>query len=86
MLSFMEQNVIRKVCKIVGGQAALARLLNVATPTVNQWVVGKRRIPAERCPTIERLVDRKVRCEEMRPDVDWAFLRGTSAEVEHAVS
>lgn len=44
---------------------------------VEHWVkVG--RVPAERCPGIERLTG--VRCELLRPDVDWAYLRGTAAE------
>lgn len=29
---------------------------------------------------IERESKGKVRCEDLRPDVDWAFLRGTSAK------
>lgn len=28
---------------------------------------------------IERETGGKVRCEELRPDVDWAYIRGTSA-------
>lgn len=30
------------------------------------------------CINIERETSGAVRCEELRPDVDWAFLRGTS--------
>ena len=29
------------------------------------------------CINIERESGRKVRCEDLRPDVDWAYLRGT---------
>ena len=29
------------------------------------------------CINIERESNRKVRCEDLRPDVDWQFLRGT---------
>lgn len=30
------------------------------------------------CIRIERESRRKVTCEDLRPDVDWAYLRGTS--------
>ena len=58
---------------------ALAAALGVRQPTVSAWVTGKKQIPAERCPTIERLTERAVTCEELRPDVDWHVLRGVSA-------
>jgi DNA-binding transcriptional regulator YdaS (Cro superfamily) len=48
---------------------------------VNQWVNGVRQVPAERCPAIERATDGVVRCEDLRPDVDWGVLRGDPAEV-----
>lgn len=31
------------------------------------------------CIAIERESARAVRCEDLRPDVDWAYLRGTEA-------
>lgn len=73
------QKSIREACRIVGGQAVLARLLMVSPPTVNQWVSGTRQVPAERCPAIEKATDGAVTCEELRPDVDWSYLRGTGA-------
>lgn len=36
-------------------------------------------VPPERCIAIEKATHGAVRCEEMRPDVDWAYLRGTAA-------
>jgi DNA-binding transcriptional regulator YdaS (Cro superfamily) len=75
----MNRHPIEKACAIVGGQTALARLIGVATPTVNQWVKLKRPIPAVRCPAIERATSGLVRCEDLRPDVDWGFLRNTPA-------
>jgi DNA-binding transcriptional regulator YdaS (Cro superfamily) len=68
---------IKKACSIAGGQAALARILSVSPPTVNQWITGNRPIPLERCIEIEKATERQVRCEELRPDLDWAYLRGT---------
>lgn len=71
-------DAILKACRVVGGQAAMSRYLGVSSPTINQWTTGVRQIPAERCPEIEKVTKGEVTCEELRPDVDWAFLRGTS--------
>ncbi|EMO9020184.1 TPA: transcriptional regulator [Raoultella ornithinolytica] len=67
---------IREACRIVGGQAALSRNLGVTSPTVNQWTKGTRQIPAKRCLGIEKATGGTVTCEELRPDIDWAYLRG----------
>lgn len=48
---------------------------------VNQWANGVRQVPAERCPAIERATGGAVRCEELRPDVEWGVLRGAPADV-----
>ncbi len=59
---------------IAGGQAALARKIGVVPQVVNNWV-RRGNVPAEHCPAIERATDGKVRCEALRPDVDWSVLR-----------
>lgn len=56
-------------------QADLAKALGVHPVLVHQWSKGKRRIPAERCPAIEKATAGAVRCEELMPDIDWAYLR-----------
>lgn len=56
----------------------LAEAIGVAPPLVSQWRTNTRQVPAERCPHIERATKGVVTCEELRPDVDWAFLRGTA--------
>jgi DNA-binding transcriptional regulator YdaS (Cro superfamily) len=73
---------LEKACEIVGGQSRLAFLLNIRPPTVNQWVHLVKQIPAERCPEIEKLVNSKVICEELRPDVDWAYLRNSGEKIK----
>lgn len=69
---------MRRAAAKLGSIAALARHLGVAPPSVHQWASGARQIPAERCPQIERVTQGEVTCEELRPDVDWAYLRGTA--------
>ena len=59
-------------------QAALGEMLGVSQGAVGQWRLEGRRVPAEHCPTIERITNRQVTCEELRPDVDWAYLRAAS--------
>ena len=73
----MNTQSISNACAAVGGQSAMAGLLKVTPATVNQWVSGKRPVPAERCPAIERETQGAVTCEDLRPDVDWQYLRGT---------
>ena len=68
----------KRACAVVGGQSAMARLLGVSPPSVNQWIKGVRQMPAERCPAIERATKGGVLCEELRPDVDWTYLRRSS--------
>ncbi|MBE5252954.1 transcriptional regulator [Kosakonia cowanii] len=71
-----EENVaLKQACSRVGGQASMARCLGVSSPTINQWVKGIRQIPAERCPEIEKATNGVVTCEELRPDVNWSYLR-----------
>lgn len=71
-------NHVQRAIDIHGSVAALARGLHVTSQAVCFWRDGKRTIPAEKCIEIERLTSRQVRCEDLRPDADWAFLRGTS--------
>lgn len=60
-----------------GAASYLGRALGAAPSLISLWASGERQVPAERCPAIERLTRGAVTCEELRPDVDWAVLRGT---------
>ena len=55
----------------------LAAAIGIPAALLSQWKTGVRQVPAERCPAIERATNGAVRCEELRPDVDWAYLRAT---------
>lgn len=59
---------LRKACDFVGGQTEMAKLLNVAAPTVNQWTTGIRPIPLGRMADIEKVtkgfISRKDLCAE----------------------
>ncbi|MDB5806263.1 MAG: Cro/Cl family transcriptional regulator [Betaproteobacteria bacterium] len=63
-----------------GGQSALASAIGLSQSHVWNWL-NRRSIPAEHCPAIERATNRAVRCEALRPDVDWAYLRAVCEEL-----
>lgn len=69
-------NAIFKAIEIAGGAAKLADQLGVTYQAVCFWRDGERKFPAHLAPSLERFTDGQVRCEELRPDVDWAFIRG----------
>jgi DNA-binding transcriptional regulator YdaS (Cro superfamily) len=69
-------------CEVAGGTGKLAELLEVSPQAVSQVKNGSRRVPDVWCPQIERMTrerGRPVRCEELRPDVDWGYLRTVTA-------
>jgi DNA-binding transcriptional regulator YdaS (Cro superfamily) len=70
---------IQKAISILGGASALARFIGVTPQAACNYRDG-REVPAEFCPTIERATNGAVRCEDLRPDVDWTYLRGTNKE------
>lgn len=76
---------IARAIDLLGSANALAQQLNVSAAAVGQWKSGERRVPAERCPEIERATDGKVRCEELRPDVAWDVLRMQAGQVPELI-
>lgn len=60
--------------QIVGGVSAMAKAFEITPWAASKW---RKKVPAERCPTIEKLTGGVVLCEQLRPDVDWSYLRGT---------
>lgn len=71
---------LKKAIHIVGSQAGLARSIGVVQQVVNNWI-KRGNVPAEYCPRIERATNGAVRCEDLRPDIDWAYLRATDCPV-----
>lgn len=71
---------IRNAVEQLGGAQKLAERIHVPVQSVYFWLSGSRRIPADYCPAIERETNHAIRCEQLRPDVDWAVLRGTATQ------
>ena len=65
----------------LGGPAATARVLECSVQAVCFWRDGKRTFPAELCPAIEKATGGEVRCEDLRPDMDWATVRNPPTHV-----
>ena len=63
------------------GLSKLADCIGVRYQLIQGWRMTGRKYatPAEHCPTVERTTGGAVRCEELRPDVDWAVLRSPDA-------
>lgn len=77
----MDQRVdyLRKAIELMGGLQSAQRSLGLNTYQAMQaW--KRTRVPAEYCPAIEKATQGAVRCEDLRPDVDWAYLRSTNCE------
>jgi DNA-binding transcriptional regulator YdaS (Cro superfamily) len=75
-------DALQRAVEIVGSQSALALAIGRVPQVVNNWM-RRGNVPAESCPDIERATNGAVRCEDLRPDVDWAYLRGTCRDGQH---
>lgn len=77
---------IEKAIAHHGSASRVAVILDVTPQAVFFWRQGKRVFPAELCIVLERESHGAVTCEDLRPDVDWAYLRGTARKPKAAGS
>lgn len=75
-------DALERAIQKAGSVVALAKGIDAASSAPSMWK-KRGRVPAEKCPAIERLTG--VPCEDLRPDVDWAVLRGRPVPVAQAV-
>lgn len=71
-------NPIKHAITLAGSVTALANSLGVTPQAVCFWRDDKRKVPADKCPLIERVTVGAVSCEQLRPDVDWNYIRETA--------
>lgn len=86
----METNVkasVMRACEVVGGQRVLSDALGISPAQVNQWVTGRRGVPAKYCQSIVDLTEGLVTVQELRPE-DWYLIwpepKGTEIEFIHS--
>lgn len=85
-------NAIERACVAAPGDETstgpqrLAAALGVTPGLVSQWSSGRTRVSAERCIEIERITSGAVRCEDLRPDIDWAVVRGVACQPPAPIS
>ena len=65
---------LTRAFEYLGSQAELARALGVKQQVVSNWH-RRGNVPADYCPSIEKATGGAVTCEDLRPDVDWAYPR-----------
>ena len=58
-------------------RAAFAVRCNTSVGYIRKVVSAKKKFGESLCIAFERETGGKVRCEMLRDDVDWAYLRGT---------
>jgi DNA-binding transcriptional regulator YdaS (Cro superfamily) len=64
----------------------IAHKCGISDDYLYQVLTGRKSMRAERCIEIEKAAGGAVRCEDLRPDVDWAYLRGTASTLAPAGS
>jgi DNA-binding transcriptional regulator YdaS (Cro superfamily) len=67
-----------EIIKRFGGPVNLAHYLGIRSQAVSLWA-SKDRIPMARVPElvrVSRLLRLGLRAEDLRPDIDWAALKG----------
>ncbi len=58
-----------RAVEIVGTKAKLAAAIGVSAQAVSQWKPDS--VPPDPCARIEAATDGRVRCEALRPDIEW---------------
>lgn len=80
---------LKKAIQIIGGQTATAKAVGRGLKQAHVWgwlnsPNPDTTPPAEYCPALERATHGAVKCEELRPDVEWHVLRSNCEEQKEA--
>lgn len=79
--NFTPRDALLRAIEICGSQAELARRIggDVQQQHVSYWV--QNGLPDAHAVAVEKAVDGEVTCEQLAPNVDWAYLRATKKRV-----
>ncbi|WP_297576233.1 YdaS family helix-turn-helix protein [uncultured Deefgea sp.] len=61
--------------------AVLADAIGSTVAYIKHLAAGRKRCGESLAIEIEKYTHGEIRCEELRPDVDWAYLRGTAKTI-----
>ena len=75
----MSAEAVIAACEYVGTASALAKQLEVSSPTVFEWRTGKVPLPIKRCVQIEQITNGAVDRTALRPG-DWWLIWPELAE------
>ncbi|WP_083301036.1 YdaS family helix-turn-helix protein [Jeongeupia sp. USM3] len=67
-----------------GRADALANSLGTSAAYIGHLCAGRKRCGEGLAIEIEKATSRAVTCEELRPDVDWAYLRASGSRGDAA--
>ena len=70
----------------VDEQVAFARRCGTTVGYLRKAVSVKQRMGSDLCILLERESCGNIRCEDIRPDVDWAYLRQSPARIAQAAT
>ena len=84
----MSLEPLKHAIALIGGQTATAKAIGRGLKQANIWnwlhsPNPDQMPPAEYCPAIERATGGAVRCEYLRPDVEWSVLRQAEPHPPH---
>jgi DNA-binding transcriptional regulator YdaS (Cro superfamily) len=71
------RDALRRAIEVAGGLAKLGRMIDCSIQQVWNWTVSGR-APVSACPKIEAATG--VPCEELRPEINWEYMRKKLAE------
>lgn len=67
-----------------GYKAELAKAMGRPPSYLSRQLSGDRAFSERDCIEIEKFTEAQVRCEDILPNVDWAYLRNSGLEAERA--
>jgi DNA-binding transcriptional regulator YdaS (Cro superfamily) len=65
----MTRSAVVRAIKIIGGQAATARVLEVSQPRVWYWANKAKKLPRQFAIPLERATKARVTRQQLRPDL-----------------
>lgn len=69
----MEKTPLERAISILGSTSALARAIGLTPWAVSKW--DRNNPPKDRCLAIEEATSGQVTAEQLRPDINWAYVR-----------